>query len=337
MLLAHGASRALTIRLAAVALIAGGCVSFVETPKALAANVAFSQCNDFGPGPGATTRMECDVVIVNTIDGPTRGSTVTVTRTCELSPCPGGGNTAGSVTTTSTDLVTSVNQCNRSANDAAHGQPIRCRVTITNNISADTPMANPLTLATLNQCDADSADGGGGMRTCDPPTAATTGATVTQCNGSARGGGGTINCSFDGFGTTARVSPALPITVNQCNGTGNPGGSTVTCTVSIRTNITPAPGGGSTGGTTGSTTGGTTGSTTGGTTGGTTGSTTGSTTGGGGAASGAGGQVTDIPRGGVDTGGGSTAGSPPTWLPIGLLGLVVAGTLVWRRRVVATR
>jgi hypothetical protein len=343
MLLAHRALRVLSVRLTVVALIAVGCVSFLEVPKAHAANVTFSQCNDFGPGPGgATTGMRCDVTIVNTINGPTRGSTITVTRTCSLDPCPGGGNTVGSVTTTSGDLVTSVDQCNRSANDSAHLN--ECNVTITNNISADTPGALPLAFATLNQCIGSAQGNPPGTNNCSPPNASTSGATVTQCNGSANGGGGTIACQFD---TTNRVSPALPITVNQCNGTGNPGGSTVTCRAAITTNITAAPGGGSTGGTTttGGTTGGTTGSTTGGTTGSSTGGTTGAGTGGttagtttGGASGGGttgsstGGQVGVIPRGGVDTGGGSTAGGVPAWMPLALLGLTVAGALLWRRR-----
>ncbi len=69
----------------------------------------------------------------------------------------------GTFVSRSTSLVTSVNQCNGSDNDAAH--PITCRVNITNNISADTPGARPVTAATSNQC-VGSGNGGGGTVRC---------------------------------------------------------------------------------------------------------------------------------------------------------------------------
>jgi len=201
----------------------------LSSGTARAAEQAINQCNGVGPGAtGATTALSCTVTVVNTIDGNTQGSTTTVERTCALDPCPGGN---GTFTTSSTSLVTSVSQCNNSSNDAAH--PILCTVSITNNISADTPGATPVTAATVNQC-VGSAQGGGGSNTCTPFPANTSNADITQCNGSANGGGGTVNCTVTPGSTT---SPAIPITVNQCNGTGNPGGSTVTCTTTITTNI----------------------------------------------------------------------------------------------------
>jgi len=188
------------------------------------------QCNNVGPSAsGATTGMTCTVTVVNTIDGGARSSTTTLTRTCSLGPCPGGN---GTFVTRSTSLVTAVNQCNGSDNDAAH--PITCRVVITNYVSADTPGARPVTAATSNQC-VGSGQGGGGTVACDPVPASTTGATVTQCNGSGNGGGGTVACTV---ASASSVSPAVPIRVNQCNGTGNPGGSVVTCRTSISTQIT---------------------------------------------------------------------------------------------------
>lgn len=203
----------------------------VATP-AYAANVSVSQCNDVGPSPqGATTLMTCTVTVVNTISGGRTSSTLTVSRECALGPCPPGN---GIETSSSTDLITNVTQCNGSSNDAAH--PIVCNVDITNNISADTPGANPVTAATVNQC-VGSGGGGGGTVACDPFPASTTSATVTQCNGSANGGGGAVACTV---GTASTVSPAIAVTVNQCNGTGNPGGSTVTCRTRIATNITAA-------------------------------------------------------------------------------------------------
>jgi hypothetical protein len=136
------------------------------------------------------------------------------------------------VPSSSPGLVTTVRQCNGSDNDAAHA--ITCDVNITNNISADTPQAQPVTAATVNQC-VGSGAGGGGTINCTPFPATTAGATVTQCNGSANGGGATVAC---GVGTASTVSGAIPITVNQCNGTGNPAGSIVTCTTTLTTNIT---------------------------------------------------------------------------------------------------
>lgn len=204
----------------------------VGSPDAMAATGTVAQCNNIGPSPaGATTGMTCTVTVVNTISGAHRGSTTTVTRACSLGPCPPGN---GTVTSQSTSLVTSVNQCNGSDNDSAH--PITCRVTITNNISAGTPGASPVTSATVNEC-VGSATGGGGTLNCSPNPASVTGATITQCNGSGTGGGGTVNCSV---ASASRVSPAIRMTVNQCNGTGNPGGSVVTCQTRITTNITAA-------------------------------------------------------------------------------------------------
>lgn len=196
-------------------------------PAAHAATSTVDQCNGVAPSAfGATTSMTCTVTIVNTIDGSTTGSTTTVTRECSLGPCPGGN---GTFTSSSTDLVTRVEQCNGSDNDAA--QPIRCDVSITNNISAGTPGAEPLRAATVNQC-VGSAAGGGGSVVCSPFPATSTDATITQCNGSANGGGGTVDCTA---GPDLTASPAIPVTVNQCNGTGNAGGSVVTCRTSIRT------------------------------------------------------------------------------------------------------
>ena len=199
-------------------------------PAAQAAVITVDQCNNVGPGPaGATTGMTCTVSVVNTITSGVTSSTTTVTRLCSLDPCPSGN---GTFTSSSTSLVTSINQCNGSDNDAAH--PITCNVSIVNNISADTPGAQPISAATVNQC-VGSATGGGGVVSCDPVPASTTGATVTQCNGSGNGGGGTVDCVV---ASTSTVSPAIDVHVNQCNATGNPGGSVVTCRTAITTNIT---------------------------------------------------------------------------------------------------
>ena len=221
---------------AAVALVGAFSIVGLALPPsaARAANVAVDQCNGIGPGPGgASTVVTCSITVVNTISSSgATSSTTTLTRQCLLDPCAGGN---GTFVTNSTDLVTDFNQCNNSAN--VGGEAITCNVTITNNVSEGTPGAEPVTAATVNQCVGSGGGGGpGGTVDCQPFPATTTGATVTECNGSANGGGGTVRCRV----RESTVSPAIPIRVNQCNGTGNGGGSVVTCTTRITTNIIPA-------------------------------------------------------------------------------------------------
>ena len=58
---------------------------------ARAAEVSVDQCNGIGATAlGATTGLTCAVTVVNTINGGTTSSTVTVTRQCSLGPCPSG-------------------------------------------------------------------------------------------------------------------------------------------------------------------------------------------------------------------------------------------------------
>lgn len=231
----------------ALIVIAGGFTLAgltLSTTPAQAAPVTIDQCSNHNAGPpGATTGITCEVNVVNVINGGARSSTVTVTRTCSLNPCGAGDVVAVPrvVTTSYPDVVTVIRQCNGSANDAAPPL-ITCNVTVTNNISADTPRARPRTPATVNQCVGSGTSGGPyggqpGNQVCNPYPASTTNATVTQCNGSANGGGSTVLCSV---GTGSQVSRAIPITVNQCNDTGNAGGTLLTCRTTINTNITAA-------------------------------------------------------------------------------------------------
>jgi hypothetical protein len=234
--LAPGSVHRRTGHAALVALLLAGLFTFavaaLSPSTARAATVTVDQCNGHGAAAeGASTGLTCSVTVVNTIKGNTTSSTTTVSRQCSLGPC---SSPNGTFTSSSTDLVTTVQQCNSSDNDAAH--PITCDVTITNNISADAAQARPVTAATVNQC-VGSGGGGGGTVTCDPFPASTTGATVTQCNGSANGGGATVACAV---GSASQISAAIPITVNQCNGTGNPGGSVVTCRTTLTTNVLAA-------------------------------------------------------------------------------------------------
>jgi hypothetical protein len=195
-----------------------------------ASTMVVDQCNSHGPAAeGATTAMKCTVTVVNTISGTSTYSTTTVTRLCTLGPCSAPN---GTFTTEAVSLVTVIQQCNNSDNDAAHA--ISCSINVTNNIGRNTPGLHPVTASTVNQC---VGSGTGGVVRCGPFPATSTGATVTQCNGSGNGGGGTVHCTVD---PRSKVSPAIPIKVNQCNGTGNVGGSAVTCKASIITKITNA-------------------------------------------------------------------------------------------------
>ncbi|MGB9376273.1 MAG: hypothetical protein WCB04_02045 [Mycobacteriales bacterium] len=333
---ARGASLRTTRSAAVIALMAltGALLVLgfaLQRTPADAATQSIAQCNNRLAGPmGATTGLDCDVTIVNTISGGVTSSTTTLIRTCTLDPCAGGN---GTFVTNSTSLVTSVSQCNGSSNDAAH--PITCHVRITNNISADTPNSAPVSAATVNQCNGSA--GGGGQYganaplVCDPFPATTTGATVTQCNGSVTGGGSTAVCSV---GTASTISPAIPISVNQCNGTGNAGGTLLTCDVTITSNITaavtptPTPTGTSGGAGTGTGTG----------TGTSTGSGTGTSNGSGSGLGLSGPQVPNVPVGGVSTGGGSTSHSGNGLLMgFGITLLLAAAASVMLRRRVAPR
>ena len=298
--------RRLTLRTMVMALAVGiGALStagmVLPPSSASAATIGVNQCNGLNGSPtGATTGLTCTVTVVNTINGAKTGSTTTVTRKCTLGPCPGGN---GTFTSKSTSLVTRVTQCNSSANDAAPPR-ITCRVNITNNVSSNTPRANTVTAATVNQC-VGSGKGGGkfgatGPLVCDPFPASTTGATVTQCNGSVTGGGSTAVCSV---APSSKVSPAIPVKVNQCNGTGNKGGTLLTCSASITNNI----------GTIGGTSTGTS-------------DTTGTRNGQ---------QVSPVPGGRIPAGGGSTAGRNQTGLLMLGGGLLMAAAMsgLFARRV----
>jgi hypothetical protein len=300
--------------LLALFLVAAGLslagVSLAPTP-AQAAPVSINQCNARLAGPaGATTGITCTVTVVNVINGGLRSSTVTVTRLCSLNPCD-PTDTAGvlrTVTTSYADVVTDIDQCNGSGNDAAPPL-ITCNVTVTNNISADTPGAQPVTAATVNQCNRSGTGLGTyggtppGPLVCDPFPATTNPATATviQCNDSVTGGGSTADCAV---ASASRVSSAIPIRVRQCNNSGIAGGTLLTCRTAITTNVTaavvtPAP-----------------------TTGGGTSTTP---------------QITAVPSGGVPAGADSGGGlSPSGLLALGtalLLSAAATALLGWRRAV----
>lgn len=310
----------------------------VSLSPAAIAQTSLSQCN--GTDNVGGQAVECTYTVTNSLDGAQRSSTTT------LNECHGAANDPATLvctpsTTTSSDLVTTIDQCNGSGNGG--GGTVTCTVEVINNITGTVAA----TAATVNQCNA-SGTGGGTAPTvlCDPFPANTTSADVTQCNESGNGGGGTqrVQCTVDSNSTSTTL---LAVTVNQCNGSGNGGGATVTCRTGMTNNITaPAPGpstspggggaspgpGGS-GGSGGD--GGTGGS--GGTDSGSTG--TGGTPTGGGLDEGTTGQVVRVPTGGVGAGGGSTSGIENLSLLILGLALMASasvGALV-RRRLIRAR
>ena len=225
-------SRSSTTRLyalvSAVALISA--LSLGITPSAMG-QTSLSQCN--GTDNVGGQAVECHYAVTNNLDGNTTSSSTTVTE------CHGAANDPATLvctptTTTSTQLVTTVDQCNGSGNGG--GGTVVCTVDVTNNI---TGTATP-TAATVNQCNS-SGLGGGTAPTvlCNPFPANTTGADVNQCNESGNGGGGTqrVQCTVDSDSTTTSI---LDVTVNQCNGSGNGGGATVTCRTGITNNVRAA-------------------------------------------------------------------------------------------------
>ena len=227
-----GAARTALAFVVAISMIS--MVLIANSPSASAQTTSVSQCN--GTDNVGGQAVECHYTITNNIDGNDTSSTV------EVEECHGAANDPPTMvcdnsTDTSTDLVTSVDQCNGSGNGG--GGTVECTVDVVNNIvGTGTPSS-----ASVNQCNS-SGTGGGTEPTvlCTPFPANTSGAAVTQCNSSGNGGGGTqrVRCTVDSDSTTTQT---LVVTVNQCNGSGNGGGATVTCRTGITSNVTQPPAG----------------------------------------------------------------------------------------------
>jgi hypothetical protein len=202
---------------------------------------AVAQCNPPEYPTPAADQVTCVVTVVNNVSSSGATSSTITTTACLGAagvPFPSCPLSVGPVTstTTSTQLVTSVNQCNGIVYGG--GSNTYCNVNVVNNV----PVGTAAPAVSVDQCVGSAGGGGGGGSTqvCNP-TSSTTNATVTQCNGSGYGGGTysgetTVACTVTG-GTSA-----LPVTVNQCNGTGYGGGSAVTCTTTFTNNFVPAAG-----------------------------------------------------------------------------------------------
>ena len=202
--------------------------SFGPAPQAAEA-APYAHCDSLFNTPGLG--MDCTVAVVNNLDLATgvTSSTTTYTR------CSGAANTAltceGPTTVSSTELVTSVSQCNSSLDGG--GASMHCSVTITNNIVGDATAIG----ATVNQCNDSLVGGGTVLRACNPDPATTSGAAINQCNNSVNEGGSSLTCLVVAGSTT---TAALYVTVSQCNYSANGGGSLIVCSVGMTTNITPA-------------------------------------------------------------------------------------------------
>lgn len=221
----------LTVVLAAVGSISllalGG---LAATPASAATGApSVTQCNPPDFPITAGFQVTCTVSVENYTSATGATSSTVTTSAClgaagvVYPSCPLNSGPVTS-TTTSTQLVTSVNQCNSIVTGG--GSNVYCNVEITNNVPASTPESG----VTVNQC-IGSVTGGGGTVAC-APAGSTTNATVTQCNGSVTGGGTyagepTAACTVTGAAT------ADPVTINQCNGTATGGGSAVTCMATV--------------------------------------------------------------------------------------------------------
>jgi hypothetical protein len=182
----------------------------------IAATTECSNGVDDTPGLG----LICDVTVANTFTGTGGSATVTV---YECHGPAGAPKTACTTTTTSlTEPVTAVTQCNSSTNGG--GATLRCSVTLNNNFVG---VSSTATAATVNQC---VGTGGAGnvLFACNPYPANTTGAAIIQCNGSATGGGASVTCSATGTMASAGV-----VKINQCNGSANGGGSLIVCSANV--------------------------------------------------------------------------------------------------------
>jgi hypothetical protein len=190
--------------------------------------------------------VTCNVTVENSIIG---GTSSTIITTACVTAAPLGPPTPAEcaspagyrgyfgyyeTVTTSSQLVTSVNQCNGIVYGG--GSNVICNVTVINDIPAGTPTAG----VTVNQCNNSGTAPGYPDVSC-VPAGSTSNATVNQCNYSGYGGG-----TF--FGTLAvhctapvAAATALPVTINQCNGTAYGGGSTVTCAATITNNFVATP------------------------------------------------------------------------------------------------
>ena len=225
----HVVTEAASTPVSSSSIPAGLTPRFLVTAAAATAP-AVTQCDPPAFPTGAGFEVTCTITIENTISA--QGvTTSTVTATACLAAAgvlpPSGCTTT---VTTSSQLVTSVDQCNGIVYGG--GSNVTCNLTVNNDI----PVGTPTTGVTVDQCVGSGTGGGTQPTVVCTPLGSTTNATVTQCNGSGNGGGAAmrVQCTVSGAAT------ALPVSINQCNGSANGGGSTVTCTTTVTNNFVTA-------------------------------------------------------------------------------------------------
>ncbi len=216
---------------ATLALAVGVLGGLASAPAASGASApAATQCDPPAYPTGAGFQVTCTITVDNTVTS-TGATSSTITSTACLAAAgvlpPFGCTTT---VTTSSQLVTSVNQCNGIAYGG--GSNVTCKVAVVNTVAAGTAAPG----VSVDQCIGSGAGGGTAPTEVCAPVASTTGATVTQCNGSGNGGGAMtrVQCTVTGGAT------ALPVTITQCDGSSNGGGSTVTCTTAFTNNYEAA-------------------------------------------------------------------------------------------------
>lgn len=217
---------------AVLAIGVGGLMAIGPQAESASAAPAPPQCN--GEMNVGGQEVRCTVVVENYI-AVGGGLAITPLSTLSMTRCVGAADsvTCETTVTTLTSPVTSVAQCNGSANGA--GGIVRCVTTINNHFEGSVPALLP---ATVYQCVGSVITGPGEPGTCTPantPDISSVGeATVGQCNGSGNGG---TNVSFTCTVTIGSTMAAtFPINIDQCNGSGEGGGALVNCSATV-TNV----------------------------------------------------------------------------------------------------
>lgn len=203
-----------------------------------------NQCNNDTASNVGGQGLSCTVTVMNYLTSSgaidlSTPSTVTVTKCVGAAgPIAAGAGTCTTTTSTSTSPVTSVTQCDGSANGG--GGVLICTVTMTNTFAGSPAAATP---ATVYQCVGSVITGTGAPGTCTPVNTAgitsVTAATVGQCNNS--GNGGTSVGFVCTVSTSSTTTSTLPVNVDQCNGSANGGGALVRCQASVNSVIIAAP------------------------------------------------------------------------------------------------
>jgi len=230
----------LVATLGALALVGVALVAVM--PAAPAAAAVSTQCNGVANGGGEG--LECEVTVENTLNVAT-GVASSLVTTIECVGMADSVTCGLPVATPYSELTTSVDQCNGSANGG--GATLRCSITVINTITG----AVTTSTAPINQCVGSFVGTG---RACDPDSA-TEDASVnglTQCNGTGNDTSVSMTCTVTA--STTSSNSAFNFLANQCNGSSNGNGALTVCTVNMSTVVLPADtggGGGNDGGGTG--------------------------------------------------------------------------------------